>query len=503
MNAEQTVSEKKIYPRWRARLVVRGLNLARVAWPLYVALVMSIFVAGLQARYLELTNPIPRLSQGLERLGLGIGAHATYNLALEIVFALVFIGVAAIIYARNSDDWIGVFSAYALVTFGMASSPILPTLDSLTTFDPAWDVAVKLLRFLAWALLLIFFYLFPDGRFLYPVMRPMVIITMITIQIPWNMFPDSPISPWQWPAWWHIAAILATWGPAILTQVLHYVRISDSVRRQQIKWFVFGSVAAFVGSLGVFIPRLFDPQLGDPGIASSLQYQIVSTGVLTISVMMLPLSIGISILRYRLWDIDLIINKTLVYIPLTSILAGMYAASLKIFQAFFENLLGLSGDISVVLTTLLLVSTFSPIKDAIQRAVDRRFKGPPSPADKLRDLNDEMQDFVDLHNSNRIARRVMENIVSAFDATGGVVYLGEGDDLKLSAAYGDWHAGDTALHVDIIFGERKFGCIELGPHKSGEHYSPEDEKTLRGMVDLLASSLNVTYRVTPELARAA
>src|SRR5512132_657892 len=151
-----------------ARLLVRWLVIARVAWPIYVTLLVSIFVAGLQVRYLQLTGPSPAVRVGLEKLSLSTGFYASYNLSLEVIFALVFLGVAALIYARKSDERIGLLMAYTLATFGTAASPIINTMEALADVAPTWAIPVRVLRFLAWTLMLLLFYLFPDGRFMNP-----------------------------------------------------------------------------------------------------------------------------------------------------------------------------------------------------------------------------------------------------------------------------------------------------------------------------------------------
>ena len=86
---------------------------------------------------------------------------------------------------------------------------------------------------------------------------------------------------------------------------------------------------------------------------------------------LLPIAVGIAILRYRLYDIDIVIQRTLVYVPLTALLAGIYAASIGISQRLFIAVTGNSSDGAIVLSTLILATTFTPIKNAIQGRVDR------------------------------------------------------------------------------------------------------------------------------------
>lgn len=468
----------------------RLLLLARVGWPIYVTLLMTIFIAGMQVLYIRLSNPAPSVLVGLEKMNLTTGGYALYNILLEAIFAFVFLGVATLIYARNQNDWMGIFTVYTLSTFGTAAAPITLTMDSLVNVAPQWALPLRVLRFLAWAMMILLFYLFPDGRFVNPRLRPLIILTILLVQIPWNLFPEAPVSPWQWPAPYHLAVIVACWGPALLAQFYRYSRISNHIRKQQTKWFVFGSAVAVGGTFSIFIPRIFNPELGDITRPESLEFQLVTSAVVYLSALMLPISIGISILRYRLWDIDLIINKALVYVPLTSILAGVFAATLRVLQTVFESILGITGDVKVVLTTLFLVAIFTPIKDALQRLVDKRFSGPPKPADELKALMEHMNVFVEMNNGDQITRRVLEDVVRVFGAEGGAVYLMNGEQEELARGYGELDETDEeGISVPLKSEGDQIGTIKLGKRKSGEGYTPRDMKLLRDTASLLAATL--------------
>jgi hypothetical protein len=88
----------------------------------------------------------------------------------------------------------------------------------------------------------------------------------------------------------------------------------------------------------------------------------------------LPIAAAVAVLRHRLYDIDLIINRALVYIPLTGILGGLYTAGVALFQRLFVALTGDRSDAAIIVTTLVLASMFTPIRNWLQAMVDRRFK---------------------------------------------------------------------------------------------------------------------------------
>src|SRR4030065_893294 len=115
-------------------------------------------------------------------------------------------------------------------------------------------------------------------------------------------------------------------------------------------------------------------------------YELVRRPLPYLAALLAPVALGIAILRYRLWDIDLIINRTLVYVPLTALVAGLYAASLTLSQRAFIAMTGQPSDLSLAPAVLVLASTFTPIKQRLQDVVERRFRAQAEPHASLRDL---------------------------------------------------------------------------------------------------------------------
>jgi putative oligomerization/nucleic acid binding protein len=140
------------------------------------------------------------------------------------------------------------------------------------------------------------------------------------------------------------------------------VRGADADERQQIKWFAFAGALLFgafvVDAIARFVPSLMSVTPILVGAALSA----------------VPAAVGIAILRNRLYDIDLIINRTVVYVLLTAALAGVYTASVALFQRMFVAMTGQSSDIAIVMTLFVLATVFTPVKNTLQETVDRRIK---------------------------------------------------------------------------------------------------------------------------------
>ena len=160
------------------------------------------------------------------------------------------------------------------------------------------------------------------------------------------------------------------------------LRGADDERRAQIKWFAYAmsflmaSVVLAVFAAGVPLLRP------------------VSVVVDVIAISMVPAAVGIAILRYRLYDIDLIINKTVVYVLLTAVLAGIYTAAVAFFQRMFVAITGQGSDLAIVATLFVLATVFTPIKNTVQENVDRRIKPSRAPA---RHALDDLVTLADLH----------------------------------------------------------------------------------------------------------
>jgi hypothetical protein len=143
------------------------------------------------------------------------------------------------------------------------------------------------------------------------------------------------------------------------------LRRAVGVERQQIKWFAYAAAAyASAGILAYIIPRVIDTPLWFERLGFALNIAFIPA---------IPIAIGIAILRYRLYDIDLLINRTLVYGSLTALLVALYFVGIVVLQRFFVLLTGQQSTLAVVASTLLIAALFSPLRRRIQSFIDRRF----------------------------------------------------------------------------------------------------------------------------------
>jgi hypothetical protein len=145
--------------------------------------------------------------------------------------------------------------------------------------------------------------------------------------------------------------------------------------RQQIKW-VVASLLLLVVSFSIVLILNNLTGLGDPqksSLAGAFIYYLISSTVGNLVFISVPISIALAMLRYRLWDVDLIIRRTLVYGALTAALALVFFGVVTLLQRVFQALSGQQSPVSIVVSTLAVAALINPLRRRIQDEIDRRF----------------------------------------------------------------------------------------------------------------------------------
>jgi hypothetical protein len=149
---------------------------------------------------------------------------------------------------------------------------------------------------------------------------------------------------------------------AVVAMSLSYRASRDTATRQKIRWVVYATVVSGGGAVVLWIFP-----------ADVLRHPLFSTNVLGLLLFPFPLGIAVAILRYRLFDIDLLINRTLVYGTLTALLALVYFGLIFALQSLLQGILTQNNDVAIVVSTLAIAALFQPLRHRIQRVIDRRF----------------------------------------------------------------------------------------------------------------------------------
>ncbi len=325
---------------------------------------LQIVCGGSACMFGQLT---PTSVLALQQVGLTVQSYALFSVALSVISVFVWSAVGAIIAWRKSKDWMALLVAILLVTTGVSgqSLPFVfqPTTPLAASSSP-WLVPTLVVIFLATFLFLLTFLLFPDGRFVPRWMRWFLIpgIALAGGEA-FFLLLYAPFSQWLSPLLFML--FVGTAVPGLFAQLYRYRYVSTPMQRQQTKWVVLGIMVGVLVAAGLGLLFL----LLNPSSLSVLILKPVAYLILLFA----PLSFGIAVLRYRLWDIDIIINRTLVYGTLTVILTGVYVGLVIGLQGLLRGIISQDSGVAIVLSTLAIAALFQPLRRRIQRIIDRRF----------------------------------------------------------------------------------------------------------------------------------
>jgi len=275
-------------------------------------------------------------------------------------------------------------------------------------------------------------------------------------------------------------------GLAFWAQLYRYRHVSTAAEREQTRWVVFGLILCVGLGLVQSAPYLYLQNL-PPGMPRPA-WAAVSSSVWFLSLSAIPVTLTIAILRYRLYEIEIILNRALVYGALTAILAGLYSASISLFQKMFIAFTGEKSDAAVVITTLILASAFTPIRTRLQAAVDQRVRDVRDPSRRLADFRKRVESVVWVIDTRLLLRRLLEEAVAAFDAVNGAAYLQTGASEMTIATHGDWQE-EVRLTASLAVQGKVLGRIVLGPRRNDAAYTAEDKEILSSAMDAVAGAL--------------
>lgn len=307
--------------------------------------------------------------------------------AAALVAALCWVALGVLIYRRRADDRLGFLVSLVFVLFGIANTGALSMADPS---DP-WSVPARVFHALSNTLLVTAAYLIPNGRFV-PAWTRWLSFAFATwmaigIVLP-TVDPITARGPWELLFLLFLVSTLGSLG-------YRYARDATPIERLQLKWVLFGGVATFVAYTATSLLQFFWHPLGDQGLGAFLlngtleaTFQLATLGF--------ALTYAFSMLRYRLYDVELVINRAIVYGLTTTAVAGSFFVAIVVLQPLLRPFTG-GNELAVAASTIASIALAQPARARIQATIDRAFYRARYDAGRTVDaFTERLRDEVDL-----------------------------------------------------------------------------------------------------------
>lgn len=460
---------------WWSDFRQAGSWLAFALWLLFAALGIGLAVASVPARFREL---VANTGQPL----LSPVIVASLILGLNILLAGLFIGSALWIVRLKGRAPLALFLSLTLIALGATETGLTGAL-----VNPQHGVDSALLRWLVLALgavamtgALLLLYIFPSGRFV-PRWTRLLALVWVALNLLWLVYPQTPFNPLNGPVWRATSAAsfvvgIAWFATGLLAQGYRYRRVSDLVERQQTKWTLLGLAAAVTGGAlyyGLLALAQDDRWSGD---AAFLAYLLARPALQTLFMACLPICLVIAIMRYHLFDVDLILHRALVYGALTGLVIAIYVAVVGALSAVF----GSQGSLlfSLAATGLVAVA-FQPLRERVQRAANRLVYGErEEPYAVLARLGQRLEATA---TPEATLATVVETIAQALKLPYAAIALPEAGRPVVVAAYpgpASTAPPPTAIILPLTYQGEPAGQLLLAPRAPDASFSVADRRLL-------------------------
>lgn len=407
-----------------------------------------------------------------------------FVLASEILLTILCMSIAGIIFWYRSDDWMALLSALTInvVLVGL-SVGVVENLGSrlyvganLYWLD-AWYV-------LAFGLLILFFYLFPAGRFISVVTTGLAVLLGLWMGL--GLLEPS-LLPWNLPRAQFVS--LATfWISTGVIAMIHRYRRSTAFQREQIRWIVWGAAASAIGLMLQIFPTLFPLNAYTRVLYDFLLYPLGQ-----IFKACLPLAVAFAILRYRLWNIDLILNRVLLYGSLSVLTMLGYLAAIFVLHVVFT---GLSNPVISFLATGIVAILFEPLRQRLQRAVNRWMYGErDEPYAVLSRLVKTLESTL---STNEILPSLAQTICRSLKIPYAAIWLDEEGKEKLAAASGEKNT--DLVSFPLVYQGETVGRLDVAHRALGEKFSATDLHLIENIAQQAGAAAQ-TVRLHVELVR--
>jgi len=439
---------------------------------------------------------VSTIESGIAQLGLTPQQFFLLFLVPEFAATLTFLAIGLLIRTRRPNDWFSLFASLWMIMFGLTTTSTFVLLGSPGGLLEFFYSVAVLFSYIG---IVIFLFVFPDGKFWPSWTR--------YIALGWSLFSISTVySNWfDWESPLSGLIVVPLLGAILYSQIYRYRKVSTPAQREQTKWLIVALALNVLLVIGTSIAQYAasESSAGD----NVAFYLLIANAFEFLGNLLLVLSVGIAILRYRLWDIDVVVNRTLIYGPLSLILAAIFAVSVALINQSTRQLFGTEATTTAAVVSAVIVALFfQPVRARIEKWINKRVYPENNLARELVELSPDIRNLLSLQ---EIARIVAQRVTRVLNSREGAVYLATGgNSYTLAAAsqarpssasrlkptakmQADLSAGRVVssdkihllvpLFVPRLRSKELVGLLTISERKDGRGYSSDDR---RALVDL-------------------
>ncbi|MEH7224797.1 sensor histidine kinase [Bacillus sp. JJ1566] len=408
-------------------------------------------------------------SAKLETYGISLNSYAWFKTIMNLILGVGFFSVGIFLFSKNSSDKFITLTSMIMIAYGANFG-----MDILSQAFPNILFMTNYIDFVASGIV-VFLFLYPDGRF---VPKWTIVIAALWMIFSYSriFMPDSFLNPELWPFWLDIVGWIGFYLLIFYAQLYRYRKISNSVQKQQAKWLIVSIIIIIlhIGWIGAF------------GDESAAILKVITPLMLT-TIIVIPVSLAIAILQYKLWNLDIYINRFVLYIMLSSLVVIIYASIIGILGTIFQIGGFFISFIAVGVTAIL----FEPIKRKLQAAINRFMYGESrSPYAALSMLGQKLEATSD---TRTVLSSVVETISQVLKLPYAAIYLSTENSFQLAAEYGTLNS--TPNRFNLVYQNDLVGELVIGTRALNEEFSDYEHRLIQDLarqVGIAAYSVKVT-----------
>ncbi|GCE31035.1 hypothetical protein KDA_65190 [Dictyobacter alpinus] len=412
----------------------------------------------------------------LQTLGLSLAEINLYTHILMLLFLITCLGLSALLMWKVAHERMAYYTAFTLVAFGGTA---FSKIDTFFT-SSIWATGIIAIACAGQILFFLFFYLFPDGKYVphwtrYPgiINIPLLIIYYIEIYVP-VIYHTGAIPPWLHTG---LLTVITSWSillfsSIIFAQIYRYRHKSDLLQRRQTILVMLSLLSTLFVYLAITAIR--------PTIIAHVQglllFDVTATTIMTICLLSIPITIGIAILHNQLWELNPLLNRSIVYSTLSILIISIYILVVGTLSTLFQSSNNLL--ISLIATGCIAI-LLQPLRNFIQQMINRLMYGErDNPQIVLSRLGQQLEAAL---STSTMPQTIVDTVTQALKLPYAALQISYRDKQATVASYGNSQAYQEGqlLHLPLIAQNETVGELILATRRPNETFTEADKRLLK------------------------